>query len=88
VLVSDSGGNVLYRSNKHTFGVDGTWVPGKNSRRTDLWEEQLATGDVQKAAELTILQFHDPKNRFWEAVTESVEKGKKVAEIAKAVGAL
>jgi len=88
VLVADANGNVLYRSNKHTYGVDGTWVPGKQSRRTDMWEEQMDASTAQKAASLTILQFHDPKNRFWSALNEAVDKGKTVAEIISIIAAM
>ena len=88
LLVADESGNVLFRSNKHTFGVDGTWVPGKQSRRTDLWEEQMDASTAQKASSVTILQFHDPKNRFWDALNEAVEKGKTVAEIAKVIAVI
>lgn len=64
VGVWDSGGNLLWTSNVHTFGVDSPAVEAlslgsKKSSREDNWSETAPGNILSRAVKLEIRQAHD-----------------------------
>ena len=63
IFFYDKDQNVLWNTQMHTAGVDGTWIPGLPSSRDDLWLEQYP-GDMSKVALLEARCILSPQNRL------------------------
>lgn len=88
VFVVDGAGNVLWNSEAHTVGVDGTWIP-KPDDRTIFWTEYVPA-DVLSAPglELKVVPFENPKNMVLENIKWLVKAGTTVADLLKVVKAI
>ena len=64
-IVADAGGAIIARSGIHQFGVDGLWIPGSISSRTDNWTETFSPQAAANGHTLGIVHIWDPKNRFF-----------------------
>lgn len=67
-VVADRNGNVLGRTALRQFGVDGLWVPGSRSNRTDAWSENLGAAAAANGDTLGIIHIWDPHNRLFTAI--------------------
>lgn len=85
-VVGDENGNILYRSNVHSFGVDGEWIG--RSRRTDMWEETVNITNINSAKQLKIIHFHNPTNRLVGFLKSLPEYVKTIGELIKVISDL
>jgi hypothetical protein len=88
VSVGDENGGILAVSGVHAFGVDGKWIPGKVSDRTDPWQENFGANAAQHGRTLLIKHVHASRNRFWDDVGEALGHAKTIVELAAALAAL
>jgi hypothetical protein len=80
IVVADESGNILARSGLQQIGVDGTWVPFKESNRTVGWTEEFGGDVAVKGRALYIAHFHAGKNRIAENVEAIFGAVKSVAD--------
>ena len=87
-LVDDSN-NILWNTQLQTLGVDGTWIPGLPSSRTEDWNE-TAPADVMKKspAAVRLALTTNPTNMLMRDINMLVDAGKKLAELAPLVKAI
>ncbi|WP_298460474.1 hypothetical protein [uncultured Cellulomonas sp.] len=88
VLVVDEANAVLWRSELHTLGVDGTWIPGKPSSRTSSYEEVVPTEIMAKMAAVRLLLVENPRNMLSHDLDEAVAVGKKIVDVGKVVAGI
>jgi hypothetical protein len=69
-VVADRNGNVLGRTAVRQFGVNGLWIPGGPSTRTDQWSENLGVAAAANGATLSIVHIWDPHNRLFSAIPQ------------------
>lgn len=85
VLVVDEANTLLWSSDLHTLGVDGTWIPGKPSSRTERYDEVVPADIMAKASAMRLLLVENPRNMLSEDLDEAVKVGKKVVDVGKIV---
>jgi hypothetical protein len=88
VLVVDEANTLLLSSDLHTLGVDGTWIPGKPSSRTERYDELLPADIMAKMAAIRLLLVENPRNMLSEDLDEAVKFGKKVVDVGKIVAGI
>ena len=88
VFVVDERNQILWKSGLHSLGVDGTWIPGLPSSRTDTWNESVPADALPKAASLHIACIENPTNMFMRDLDQAISLGKKVVEVAGVVGGI
>ncbi|BCY09339.1 hypothetical protein [Actinoplanes sp. L3-i22] len=70
ILVADETGAIIARSGLQQIGVDGTWVPFKESNRTVGWGEDFGTDVANRGRALYVAHFHAGRNRLVEDLNE------------------
>jgi hypothetical protein len=88
VLVVDEANTLLWSSDLHTLGVDGTWIPGKPSSRTGLYDETVPAGIMAKMAAARLLLIENPHNMLSEDLDQAIAAGKKIADVAPIVAGI
>ncbi|WP_074594524.1 hypothetical protein [Bacillus cereus] len=89
VLLLDEEGNTLFKSNPHTYGVDGTGIPSNTpSKRKVPWNENFPQDIIDKIRGYEIIQFLDPDstleatleafNRILDQLVDASDKIKKI----------
>ncbi|MBU3186893.1 hypothetical protein [Clostridium estertheticum] len=88
LLLTDQEGNILYESKPHTYGVNGTLVPGSPSKREEHWSEEFPQEIVEKIGGYVVLHFVDPNStimatleKFNKILDELVDANRKIKEI-------
>ena len=56
-VVADASGAIIARSAIRQYGVDGTWIPGSVSNRTDNWTENFGPDVVARGHTLGIVHI-------------------------------
>lgn len=69
--------NVLGTSQDHSYGVNGTAVPGADSDTTRKWSEQIPPDVLEKLSGYAIFHVNDPKSRWRETMAEAEEFAKR-----------
>lgn len=88
VVAVDQANTMLWRTDLHTLGVDGTWIPGKPSSRTAQYDETVPGDVLQKLTAIRLLLVENPRNMLGEDLDIAIEAGKKIVEIGKVVTAI
>ena len=88
VFAVDEANQILWNSQLHTLGVDGLWIPGKPSSRTDHWDEEVPQDAMQKVAAIRLALVLNPTNMLMQDINTLVDVGKKIGEIAAVVSAI
>jgi hypothetical protein len=84
IFLLDSNQNVLWNSQMHSMGVDGTWILGMPSSRDELWNEQY-TGDLSKVSLLKAWCMLTPQNRLIDDVNTGAEIVGKVWSVVQQI---
>jgi hypothetical protein len=66
IVVADESGRIIARSGLQQIGVDGTWVPFKESNRTVPWNEEFGADVAARARAMYVAHFHAGRNRLVE----------------------
>ena len=88
VALLDQNNNVLHISELHKYGVNGKWIPGAPSSRTEPWNEPVPQEVMAQVSKIAIVHRHTPKNRLpglIKNLKQLAEHIKNVAEAAKVV---
>jgi hypothetical protein len=88
VLVVDEANTLLWSSDLHTLGVDGTWIPGKPSSRTERNDEIVPADIMTKMAAVRLLLIENPRNMLSQDLDQAIAAGKKIVEIGKIVAGI
>jgi hypothetical protein len=67
-VVADEFGSVIARSGLQQIGVDGTWIPFKESNRTVPWTEEFGPDAAARGRALYVAHFHAGRNRLVEDI--------------------
>ena len=67
-VVADETGTILARSGLQQIGVDGTWIPFKESNRVVPWTEEFGPDAAARGRTLYIAHFHAGQNRLVEDI--------------------
>jgi len=89
VLLIDEEGNTLFKSNPHTYGVDGIAIPSATpSKRKEPWDENFSQDIIDKIRGYEIIHFLDPDstleatleefNRILDQLVDASDKIKKI----------
>jgi hypothetical protein len=88
LLLTDQERNILYESKPHTYGVNGTIVPGAPSKREEPWSEEFPIEIVEKIGGYRVIHFVDPHGtiedtlrQFNRILDELVDANRKIREI-------
>jgi hypothetical protein len=81
VFIVDRDDNYLHGTQLHTFGVNGKHVPGAPSDRTDLWNEPLPAGILDKAAGMVIVHLRSPHGRLLDTLKDAAEAAGYIKEV-------
>lgn len=81
VVLLDERENVLYVSQLHKYGVNGKYIPGAPSSRTETWSDAVPTEVMAQAKKIAIVHRHTPKNRLMDFLKDL----KQVVEYVKPV---
>ncbi len=73
VLLTDANGNRLWRSREHTYGVNGTAIPGSGSSVTRSWTEQIPAADLDQAASCVIIHAEHPTSTIFKTLDDAVK---------------
>jgi len=68
-VVADESGRIIARSGLQQIGVDGTWIPFKESNRTVQWTEEFGPDVAARGRALYVAHFHAGRNRLVEDIT-------------------
>ena len=91
VALLDQNNNILHISELHQYGVNGKWIPGAPSSRTELWNEPVPQEAMAQVSKIAIVHRHTPKDRLpglIKDLKQLAEYIKTVAETAKVVIAI
>jgi len=69
-VVADESGRIIARSGLQQIGVDGTWIPFKESNRTVPWSEDFGPDVAARGRALYVAHFHAGRNRLIEDINE------------------
>ncbi len=72
VVITDDAQNVIARSEIQQIGVDGTWVPFKESNRTVTWSEDFGADVAARARGMYVGHIHAGRNRLIEDINELI----------------
>jgi len=86
VMFADASGNIIgHTAPIQTFGVDGKWIPGKVSSRTDLWFMDWNSipqfGPKENVVAIQVWQGEHPQNRLMQDVADFVFIGSSIATV-------
>ena len=88
VFLLDAGLNVLASTPMWTYGVNGTWIPGAPSSRTQLEYVDLGLDVFARTALIDIRHALTPRSRLIEDINTGVEIGKSIAQVVADIVAL
>jgi len=88
VFAVDEMNQILWNSQLHTLGVDGTWIPGLPSSRTQLWNETIPADVMQVTETIRIAVLANPTNMLMRDIDMLVNVGKQIGAIAAVVAAI
>jgi hypothetical protein len=72
-VVGDASGAIIARSTIRQYGVDGLWVLGSVSSRTDNWTENFGETAAANGRTLGIVHIWDPKNSFFSDLAQVLQ---------------
>jgi hypothetical protein len=85
VFFLDNVENVIGNLPMHTYGVDGTWIPGLPSSRRTLEADDIDPALFPHTAAIHIQHVLAPRPRLKEAIDMGAYIGQKIVEVIKAI---
>jgi hypothetical protein len=85
VFFVDSAENVIGNLPMHTYGVDGTWIPGLPSSRRSLEADEVDSALFPRTASIHIQHVRAPQPRLKDAIDMGAYIGQKIVEVIKAI---
>jgi hypothetical protein len=84
----DQDDNWVWNTQMYSMGVDGTWIPGLASSRTELWNEQMPQdGRLSKVARMEAFCILTPQPRLISDINQLLDVGSKAADIIAKIAA-
>lgn len=81
VILTDKSGNVLATTKPRKWGVDGVYVPGAPSDRTEYWHEALPREVRHRAAGYAILHTPAPTERWRRFLQDATEAAREIKSL-------
>jgi hypothetical protein len=85
IIFGDSGGNPVYQTQDHRYGVDGTWVG--QSDRTQAWWESMGAVAAARTAQVAVFQSWAPDS-FQTILNNWTAAGKSIVDLVTAAGSV